>query len=88
MAARVADPGYVEQARAGREAVASEVRALMGRFQVSQTALGQAIGVGQSGLSRRLRGDIPFDVDDLYAIAAYFGVPINSVVPSDGAGAA
>ncbi len=75
-----APPGQV---LVGRNAVASEVRALMGRFQVSQTALSQAIGIAQSGLSRRLRGDVPFDVDDIYTIAAYFDVPVTSIVADD-----
>jgi transcriptional regulator with XRE-family HTH domain len=65
---------------AQRLAVAAEVRALMGRYQVSQERLGQAINLGQTGLSRRLRGKVPFDIDDLLAIAEHFGVPVTDLV--------
>lgn len=59
-----------------REKVAEEVRALMGRHRVSQKALGIALGLGQSGISDRVNGKVPFDVDELYAMAEFFDVPV------------
>jgi transcriptional regulator with XRE-family HTH domain len=67
---------------AQRLAVAAEIRALMGRHEVSQERLGQAINVGQTGLSRRLRGKVPFDLDELLAIADHFDVPAGSLIPA------
>jgi predicted transcriptional regulator len=58
----------------GREAIASEVRSLMGRRRVSQTALARLLGISQSALSRRLVGEQPFDTDELFVIARHLGV--------------
>lgn len=63
-----------------REAVASEVRALMGRRRISQTRLAKALGMSQSALSRRLTGVQPFDTDDLYKLAALFDVEVTALL--------
>ncbi len=52
----------------------------MGRHQVSQQRLGAAISISQAGLSRRLRCETAFDLDDLIAIASYFGVPVTDLL--------
>lgn len=65
-----------------REAFASEVRALMGRHRVSQARLAVALGMSQSALSRRLNGDQPFDIDDLFKIAEHFGTEVGALLPS------
>lgn len=65
---------------AARKAVADEVAALMGRHRMSQTQLAEAIGATQSYVSRRLAYVKPFDVDDLYAIAEHFDVPVSDLV--------
>lgn len=62
-----------------REAVASEVRALMGRHRVSQARLSTVLRMSQSALSRRLNGDQPFDIDDLYRIAEHFGTEVTAL---------
>lgn len=64
-----------------REAVASEVRALMGRHRTSQTKLAKVLGVSQSALSRRLTGDLAFDTDDIFALARYFDVRLSALLP-------
>ena len=64
---------------ANREAVAEEVRALMGRRRVSGTRLAKALGMSQSALSRRLNGEHPFDIDELFAVAEHFGVAITAL---------
>ena len=55
-------------------ATAEEVRALMARRRVSQEVLATVIGVTQTQVSKRLRGRIPFDVDEIELIADYFQV--------------
>jgi transcriptional regulator with XRE-family HTH domain len=66
-----------------RERVAEEVRALMGRRRTTGAQLARAIGVPQSSLSRKLTGRYPLDVDDLEAIAAYFEIPVASLIPAE-----
>jgi transcriptional regulator with XRE-family HTH domain len=57
-----------------REVVAEEVRALLGRKRMTGGALATAIGRSEMYVSRRLRGEIAFDMDDLSAIAEVLGV--------------
>jgi len=58
-----------------RQAVAGEVRAEAARRRVSQRAIAVALGVSQTAVSRRLNGEIPFDVDELGKVAELLGVP-------------
>ncbi len=44
------------------------------------------IGWNQTYLSRRLNGDVAFDVDDLVAIARVLEVPVTSFFPADAGG--
>lgn len=67
-----------------REEVAAEVRALMGRGRghrrVPQAKLAADLQMAQASLSRRLTGEVPFDIDELAKIARYFGVPLWSLL--------
>lgn len=54
--------------------VAAEVRAEMGRQRVSQRRIAEVIGLSQQAVSRRLSGEVPFDVAELGRIAAELGV--------------
>lgn len=60
---------------------AANVRAEMARRSISQTQLAQAIGINQSGLSKRLRGLVPFDVDEMAAVAGFLDVPLAELLP-------
>jgi transcriptional regulator with XRE-family HTH domain len=68
--------------RTARLAVAAEVRALMGRHQISQKRLAQELGVDQTGVSRRLRGGVPFNLDELVAISRFFNKPLTDLMPA------
>lgn len=57
------------------------VRAEMARAGVSQIDLAERVGLSQSGLSKRLRGVVPFDVNELDSIATALGVPAVSLLP-------
>ena len=57
------------------------VRAEMARAGVSQIDLAERVGLSQSGLSKRLRGVVPFDVNELDSIATALGVPVVSLLP-------
>lgn len=54
--------------------VAAEVRAFMGRHGLSQTRLAELLDWKQQYLSRRLTGTVPFDTNDLEALAEIFEV--------------
>lgn len=54
--------------------VSDEVRALMGRHQVSQTALAEWLGLTQPAVSARLRGATEWKVSEIDRIAHGFGV--------------
>lgn len=62
------------------ETVAANVRAEMGRARVTQVVLAQALGISQASMSGRLRGLIPWRVDEVAATAAALGVPFADLV--------
>lgn len=61
----------------------AKVREEMRAKSVSQQTLAEVIGVSQSQFSRRLRGVIPFDINELTAIAKHFGVPLTTLTPDE-----
>lgn len=63
-----------------RELIAAEVRAWMGRQQVTGEALAAGLGTSGTFVSRRLRGRTSFNVDELDAIAVLLGVPVGDLV--------
>jgi transcriptional regulator with XRE-family HTH domain len=67
-----------------REVVAEEIRALLGRRRMSGGALAAAIGKSEMYVSRRLRGETPFDIDDLDAIATALGVEPGKLLYPNG----
>lgn len=66
--------------------MAEEIRALMARRRISGVGLAARINRSQSYVSRRLTGEVPFDVDDLEAIAVALGVTAAKLVSSAGEG--
>jgi energy-converting hydrogenase Eha subunit A len=63
-------------------AVAAEVRAEMARQRVSQQPIADALGISRQALSRRMTGEIPFDVAELESIAGFLGVPVSRFWPA------
>lgn len=59
------------------ERIAAEVRAILARKRIPQAELAQVLDISQVGVSRRLRGETPLDVNEVALIAAYLGVPIG-----------
>jgi len=60
------------------EYVAGEVRAHLARARLSGRRAALQLGWTQPYMSRRLTGDIPFDVTDLEALAGLLGVPVTA----------
>lgn len=52
----------------------------MGRHRVSQMKLAEVLGVAQTGVSKRLRGVIAFDVNELAVLAEFFGIEPAALV--------
>lgn len=65
-----------------RLAVAAEVRSLMGRHRMTQTRLADLLEMSQATISRRLTGEVAFDVDDLVRMSVVFGVNPDDFVCS------
>lgn len=63
------------------EIVAAEVRAELARQRISGRQAARRLGWTQQALSRRLTGDIPFNVADLDALAGLLEVPISTFFP-------
>ncbi|MBE8528298.1 helix-turn-helix transcriptional regulator, partial [Amycolatopsis sp. H6(2020)] len=57
-----------------------EVKAWMGRRGVSARQLAAAIGLSNSPMSKRLRGDTAFTINDLGLIASYFGITLEQLL--------
>jgi transcriptional regulator with XRE-family HTH domain len=56
------------------EQVAAEVRAQMARVRITQTQLAESLGLTQSSISKRLRGVVAFNTDELQIVAGVLGV--------------
>jgi hypothetical protein len=61
-----------------RESVAGEVRAQLARRRRSARSVALELGWTQPYMSRRINGDVAFDVDDLAALAELLDVPVIS----------
>lgn len=62
------------------ESVAGNVRAEMARLRVSQSEVGSALGLTQQAVSRRLRGEVPFNVNELGVVADVLAVEVTDLL--------
>jgi transcriptional regulator with XRE-family HTH domain len=62
--------------------VAAEVRAQLARRQFTGAALATAINKSEMYVSRRLRGDVAFDLIDLEQIAEFLGLKVAELLPT------
>lgn len=62
--------------------VASDVRAELGRQQVSGVELARRMQRSNSYVVRRLSGEVPFDMADLELVAGALGIPVTSLLPA------
>ncbi len=63
--------------------VAGQIRSILGRRQLSRRWLAGEIGMPVTSMNRRLRGEQPFTVDELTAVARVLEVPTTSLFPAD-----
>ncbi|SCL43221.1 Cro/C1-type HTH DNA-binding domain-containing protein [Micromonospora pallida] len=66
-----------------RHLVAEEIGAHLGRRRMSGAKLARAIERSEMYVSRRLRGETAFDLDDLERIAEVLGVTVTDLLPAD-----
>lgn len=64
------------------EITGANVRAEMARRKVSQVAVAAHLGLSQTAVSARLAGRVPFDINELHAIAGLLDVPIAALIPA------
>lgn len=62
--------------------VAAEVRAEMARQRMSQVKLAELLGVAQQTISRRIVGEVAFDITELVQIARVLDVPVRQFLGS------
>lgn len=67
------------------ERVGAAVRAEMTRRKITQAEVSACIGLTQQAVSRRLAGQVPFDVNELAKIADYLGLDIATLVKAKAA---
>ena len=70
-----------------QQLAAEEIRVLLARRRMSAAELARRIGQKPQALSRRMIGDIPFDLHDLEVIANALGVEVKDLIAGDGSGA-
>lgn len=63
-----------------RERVAEELRAILARRKMTATTLAELTGLTQPYLSRRMTGDVAFNIDDLDKIASVLEVPVTALL--------
>lgn len=66
--------------------VASNVRAEMGRYNVTQQRIAAALGLKQQNVSDRLRGRTPFTLDEIGIIAPLFDMTAVELIAGVRAG--
>lgn len=54
----------------------------MARKKLTQQELARALGVVQQTVSRRLTGEVPFDVAELSQVAQILEVPVTKFLPA------
>jgi transcriptional regulator with XRE-family HTH domain len=64
------------------EIAAAEVRAELARQRIPQSALAYVLKMSEVSISRRLRGETPFDVNELVAVAEFLNLPITRFLPT------
>lgn len=60
--------------------VAANLRAEMGRRQISQAALAEAIGIAQPSVSKRLHGHVPWTLSELTRVAEFLDLPLSTLL--------
>jgi len=60
--------------------VGAEVRGQLAKRSISQAVAAETIGLSQPAFSRRIRGEVAFDVTELAALSTLLGVPVAALL--------
>lgn len=60
--------------------VSGRVRDLLRERGLSDSAMARELGFSQPYMSRRMRGDVPWRVDELTQIATFLNVPVTELL--------
>ena len=63
--------------------VASAVRAEVARRKISQATLGEALGLSQMGVSRRINGAVEFSAAEILILSELLGVTVETLMPME-----
>lgn len=63
--------------------IGERVHTLMWRRRIEQRTVSAALGMTQPALSRKLRGQRLWSVEELVEVAAYLGVPVTDLLPAE-----
>ncbi|WP_297587809.1 helix-turn-helix domain-containing protein [uncultured Mobiluncus sp.] len=62
------------------DVVASNIRAEASRLGYTQIEFGRALGISQNQITRRWKGQIKWQLDELDAVAALLGLTVNDLI--------
>lgn len=71
-----------ESATLAREAIAAKVRGAVAEHEKTQREIGEILGLPQSVVQLRLKGERPFRAEELAKLADGLGVPVESFFPA------
>lgn len=60
------------------------VHQYMWRGKITQTRMAGVLGIGQPAVARKLRGERPFSIDEILAVASHLDRPITDLLPNAG----
>lgn len=65
------------------QAIGERVHAEMWRQRISQARLAELLGITQTAVSRKVRGDRPFFASELVIVAGALDVSVDALLPDD-----
>ncbi|WP_420830283.1 helix-turn-helix domain-containing protein [Corynebacterium uropygiale] len=63
------------------QCISMKINQLLFTRHVTKKALAEAIGTSPSNLGRKVRGDVVWAIDELYAAADFFGLDVVDLLP-------
>jgi transcriptional regulator with XRE-family HTH domain len=62
------------------ELVAAEIRAELARQRIPQSRLAAVLGISEVGVSRRMRGETPLDINELVKVGEFLGLDVSALL--------
>lgn len=68
------------EAMSENQRIGREVAAWMTRFGLRQADVASVLGFAQRNVSKRIRGEMPFRIDELLTISRYMGITLSQLL--------